>query len=287
MIPTLMPMMMSRGTLARFSLVALALAGVHVSTREVAAQGAPAQEVQAPERAIRRDIPITNAIRRAFAAGTRDSTGRPGRNYWQLRTDYTINARLDSGDVASHRPRDGRGAQRRAPTRCGRSGCGSTRITSSATRRARRPWVPAEDTDGMVITRLAVDGRARASRRRRAGRDARRATPRGRATATASRSMPAQHGWRACAWPRRLPPGARRHARDRVEPQAARRARRGTPHDAALGRHALPADAVVSARRRVRRPARLGHRALPRSVGVLQQLRPVRRAHRRARPAGS
>src|SRR5438270_7976567 len=48
-----------------------------------------------PERAVRRDIPMTNAIRRAFAAGARDSTGRPGRNYGQLRTDYTINARLD------------------------------------------------------------------------------------------------------------------------------------------------------------------------------------------------
>src|SRR5262245_13694408 len=48
-----------------------------------------------PERAVRRDIPMTNAIRRAFAAGTRDSTGRPGPKYWQLWLDYTINARLD------------------------------------------------------------------------------------------------------------------------------------------------------------------------------------------------
>ncbi len=48
-----------------------------------------------PERAIRHDIPMTNMIRRAMAAGTRDSTGRPGRNYWQLWMDYTINARLD------------------------------------------------------------------------------------------------------------------------------------------------------------------------------------------------
>jgi len=55
------------------------------------AQSAPRQ----PERAIRRDIPLTNMIRRAMAAGTRDSTGRPGRNYWQLWTDYTINARLE------------------------------------------------------------------------------------------------------------------------------------------------------------------------------------------------
>jgi hypothetical protein len=50
---------------------------------------------QAPDRAIRRDIPITNAIRRAYTAGTRDSTGIPTRNYWQLRTDYTIQARID------------------------------------------------------------------------------------------------------------------------------------------------------------------------------------------------
>jgi hypothetical protein len=49
----------------------------------------------APERAIRRDIPLTNTIRRAFAAGTRDSTGRPGRAYWQTRVDYRITARLD------------------------------------------------------------------------------------------------------------------------------------------------------------------------------------------------
>lgn len=48
-----------------------------------------------PERAVRRDIPLTNMIRRAFATGTRDSTGRPGKNYWQLWMDYKINARLD------------------------------------------------------------------------------------------------------------------------------------------------------------------------------------------------
>ena len=67
------------------------------ATISLPAQMLPAQTPSAklPERAVRRDIPMTNAIRRAFAAGTRDSTGRPGRNYAQLRTDYTINARLD------------------------------------------------------------------------------------------------------------------------------------------------------------------------------------------------
>jgi len=38
---------------------------------------------------------MTNTIRKAFAAGTRDRTGRPGASYWQLQTDYTINVRLD------------------------------------------------------------------------------------------------------------------------------------------------------------------------------------------------
>ncbi len=54
-----------------------------------------AASAQAPTRAIRRDIPLTNSIRRAFDAGTRDSTGRPGKKYWQTTVDYTINARLD------------------------------------------------------------------------------------------------------------------------------------------------------------------------------------------------
>jgi len=48
-----------------------------------------------PDRAIRRDVPLTNVIRRAFETGTRDFTGRPGPNYWQLEADYAIEARLD------------------------------------------------------------------------------------------------------------------------------------------------------------------------------------------------
>src|SRR5688572_13802232 len=48
-----------------------------------------------PERAVRRTVPITNMIRRAYTAASRDSTGRPGRNYWQLWVEYDINARLD------------------------------------------------------------------------------------------------------------------------------------------------------------------------------------------------
>jgi hypothetical protein len=51
---------------------------------------------QRAERAIERELPLTNAIKRAHAAGTRDSTGRPGARYWQLRVDYRIDARLDA-----------------------------------------------------------------------------------------------------------------------------------------------------------------------------------------------
>jgi hypothetical protein len=68
------------------------------------ARGSAQASSQYPERAIRRDIPLTDMIRRAFAAGTRDSTGRPGPRYWQLWTDYTINARFDpaTGAVVGH-----------------------------------------------------------------------------------------------------------------------------------------------------------------------------------------
>jgi hypothetical protein len=51
--------------------------------------------IETNERAIRHDIPLTNSIRRAYEAGTRDFSGKPGPNYWQLETDFTINASLD------------------------------------------------------------------------------------------------------------------------------------------------------------------------------------------------
>ena len=110
-----------------------------------------------PDRSIRRDIPITNAIQRAFAAGTRDSTGRPGRNYWQMRTNYTISARLD--------PATSRITGRESVVIHNNS---AQPLTEIALRLDMNhflfnvpravPWVPSEMTDGMVITRMAVDG---------------------------------------------------------------------------------------------------------------------------------
>jgi hypothetical protein len=55
-----------------------------------------------PERAVRRDIPLQPGIRRAYAQGTRDSTGAPGRNYWQQSVDYRINATLDAPGGVLH-----------------------------------------------------------------------------------------------------------------------------------------------------------------------------------------
>ena len=71
-------------------LLALLMAAPSVAAAQ-ASHGAAA----APTRAVSRDIPITNTIRGAYEAGTRDSTGRPGPHYWQMWMDYTINARLD------------------------------------------------------------------------------------------------------------------------------------------------------------------------------------------------
>jgi hypothetical protein len=111
-----------------------------------------------PERAIRRDIPITNAIRQAYEKGTRDSTGKPGRNYWQLRTDYTIAARLD--------PTTQTITGRETITLHNESPDPLTEIRLRLDHNIYRPTtpqglsIPAETTEGMVITSMTVNGQA-------------------------------------------------------------------------------------------------------------------------------
>lgn len=114
------------------------------------------QEANTSTRAIRRDVPMTNAIQRAFDAGTRDFTGRPGANYWQLETDFTIEVSLD-------------------PQTQTISGAETIMVHNNSTSELDRIMlrldhnifrplvprggsVPAENTEGMVITRLRVDG---------------------------------------------------------------------------------------------------------------------------------
>ena len=117
--------------------------------------GAPAET----PRAIRRDVPMTNAIRRAFEAGTRDWSGRPGPNYWQLENDYTIQVRLDpathtltgSETITLHNnsPQELQEIMLRLDHNMYRG------LVPRAA-----PWTPAENTDGCVITRLMVNGEA-------------------------------------------------------------------------------------------------------------------------------
>jgi hypothetical protein len=106
-------------------------------------------------RAIRRDVPLTNSIRRALAAGTRDLTGRPGVNYWQLQVDYTINATLDPAtDMIT-------GSE--VVTLHNNSPQELTEIVLRLDHNIFRALVPrgasvpAETTDGMVVTRIAVN----------------------------------------------------------------------------------------------------------------------------------
>ena len=83
--------------LSAICLPAILTLGAAPLTAQSAAGDAQSATSRIPERPVRRDIPMTRMIQRAFAAGTRDSTGRPGRNYWQLWNDYKINASLDPG----------------------------------------------------------------------------------------------------------------------------------------------------------------------------------------------
>ena len=133
---------------------------LHAQSAPTPQQQPAAAAVPAPTvpRAIRRDVPLTSSIRRALAAGTRNMSGRPGANYWQLQTDFTISARLDPAThtitgtetitVHNNSPQE------------------LSDIYLRLDHNIFRPLVtrglstPAETTEGMVVTRIAVDGEA-------------------------------------------------------------------------------------------------------------------------------
>jgi hypothetical protein len=108
-----------------------------------------------PERAVRRDIPMTDMIRRAFAEGTRDSAGTPGPHYWQLWTDYTIHASLDpaTGVVTGHEhvvvQNPGDSAMRQIVLRLDQN-----LFSPNVPRSVKLPAL----TDGMHVTSLVFDG---------------------------------------------------------------------------------------------------------------------------------
>jgi hypothetical protein len=98
---------------------------------------------------------MSAAIQRAHTAGTRDSTGRPGPNYWQLWTEYTINARLDhvtSVIIGSERVV----VHNNSPFPL-------TFLQLRLDQNRFRPRTPPDrnvpiPTDGMLVTRLVVNG---------------------------------------------------------------------------------------------------------------------------------
>ena len=144
---------MTRLTFSRSAAVALIIAAC-LATADSGAQADPRTW---PERAIRRDIPMTDAIRAAHAAGTRDSTGRPGAKYWQLRTDYIIRARLDvpaqrlSGFETITLHND-------SPDPLSQIALRLDANHFIGTNPRALPWVPAQLTDGMVVTAMRVNG---------------------------------------------------------------------------------------------------------------------------------
>jgi hypothetical protein len=139
------------------TLLALCLTAGLAAAPSAAVAQASRTAAAAPERAVRRDIPLTNMIRRAFAAGTRDSTGSPGAHYWQLWTDYTIEARLDApAGVVTGRERvvvrnNSDSAMRAIVLRLDQN-----IFSSNVPRSEAAPIL----TDGMQVTALTVDGQA-------------------------------------------------------------------------------------------------------------------------------
>ncbi len=131
------------------------LAGVIALPWGADAQATRTAAANWPDRAIRHDIPLTNTIRRAFAAGTRDSTGRPGAKYWQLAVNYQINARLDvpTATITGHEiltfTNNSDQALRTLQLRLDQN------LFSANVPRATT--VP-EITEGMKITRLVING---------------------------------------------------------------------------------------------------------------------------------
>jgi hypothetical protein len=114
------------------------------------------KSIETNQRAIRRDVPMTASIRKAFAAGTRDFSGKPGPNYWQLEADYTIHASLDPSTQTIT------GSEKISMHNNSRDDLKTIvlRLDHNIFRpeAQRGASVPAEATDGMVLTGLKVGG---------------------------------------------------------------------------------------------------------------------------------
>ncbi len=141
-------------------LIVLLLAPLTLAQSSTGASGQETvrKSVEYPTRSIRRDVPITNSIAKAMKAGTRDFSGRPGPNYWQIKTDYTISAKLlpetqtiwgvEKIVLQNNSPDDLKTLVFRLDHNIFRGLV------------PRGFSVPAENTEGMVVTKILVDGKS-------------------------------------------------------------------------------------------------------------------------------
>ncbi|CAN5828138.1 M1 family metallopeptidase [soil metagenome] len=151
---------MIRPTALAVGLAALSSFIANAGLQPAALEAQSSAGVAAPSvpRAIRRDVPLTNSIRRAYEAGTRDMTGKPGPNYWQIQTDYDIQARLDPA-TQTITGTETITLHNNSPEALNEV---MLRLDHNIFRGLvpRGGSVPAENTEGMVVTRLAVNGEA-------------------------------------------------------------------------------------------------------------------------------
>ncbi|MCA8971362.1 MAG: M1 family metallopeptidase [Planctomycetes bacterium] len=182
-------------------------------------QGEASRVPSKDRRAIRRTLPMTKSIRRAFAAETRDSSGLPGPKYWQIETDFDIDAKLEpeTGTIVG---KERITLHNGSPDRLREL---YLRLDHNIFRAdvPRGSSVPAETTEGMVVTRIAVDnvevdltstsaGRRRGGRGNRGGGGKPRATALDQTLARISLPEPIDAGATAkieISWRTKLPGG--------------------------------------------------------------------------------
>ena len=110
-----------------------------------------------PERAVRRDIPLGPQIRKAYARGTRDSSGAPGARYFQQSVDYKIDATLDP---ATNRIRGSETITLHNTTPDTLSSIVVRLYQNYFKAEASRTDYVTDITDGITIERMSVNGSA-------------------------------------------------------------------------------------------------------------------------------
>jgi hypothetical protein len=143
----------------RFSFALLAALAITAACAKQAVQAAPSPlpVTSLPERAIRRDLPLTPAMKKAYALGMRDSSGAPGRNYWQQKVDYRIEASIDP---ATNQVRGSETITLHNTTSDTLKTVVLRLYQNFFTPRVERNDYVTDITDGVTIERLSVNGAA-------------------------------------------------------------------------------------------------------------------------------